>query len=93
VIQSFRNRKTLRFCRGEQIVQFRAFQDQATRRLAVLDNATSLRDLGALRSNRLEALSGDRKGQHSIRINKQWRICFRWADDGAYDVQIVDYHD
>ena len=59
----------------------------------MLDSATSLRDLAALRSNRLEALSGDRKGQHSIRINGQWRICFRWADDGAYEVEIVDYHD
>ena len=93
MIQSFRNRKTLRFFNGEQIAQFHPFRNQARRRLAVLDNATSLRDLAALRSNRLEALSGDRRGQHSIRIYRQWRICFRWADDGAYDVEIVDYHD
>ena len=52
----------------------------------------SLRDLATLRSNRLERLTGNRLGLHSIRINQQWRICFRWEDDGPYDVEIVDYH-
>ena len=58
----------------------------------MLDNASSLRDLAGLPSNRLELLSGDRAGRHSIRINRQWRICFRWGEDGPYDVEIVDYH-
>lgn len=58
----------------------------------MLDSAETLGDLAALPSNRLEALRGDRAGQYSIRINAQWRICFRWADDGPYDVEIVDYH-
>lgn len=52
----------------------------------------SLTDLGAIRGNRLEALKGDRTGQHSIRINDRWRICFSWPDGNAYDVEIVDYH-
>ena len=68
------------------------FADQATRRLTVLDNAASLQDLVALPSNMLEALSGARIGQYSIRINRRWRICFRWEDDGPYDVEVVDYH-
>ena len=69
-------------------------KDQATRRLAVLDAATSLNDLRALRSNRLEALSGDRQGQYSIRVNLQWRICFEWPDGaaGPSKVEITDYH-
>ena len=59
---------------------------------AWLDAATSLADLGAIRGNRLEALKGDRTGQHSIRINDRWRICFSWREGNAYDVEIVDYH-
>ena len=58
----------------------------------MLDSATSLEFLAAIPSNRLELLAGDRAGQHSIRINRRWRICFRWAEDGAHDVEIVDYH-
>ena len=62
-------------------------------RLSILNAATSLHDLRALPSNRLEALKGDRVGRHSIRINRQWRICFVWSDDfGPTDVEIVDYH-
>ncbi len=57
-----------------------------------MDNAAALQDLAALPSNRLEALSGDRTGQYSIRINRRWRICFRWEDDGPHDVEVVDYH-
>ena len=60
--------------------------------LTLLDNAEALGDLAALPSNRLEALQGDRAGQHSIRINAQWRICFRWTRDGPCEVEIVDYH-
>ena len=62
------------------------------RRLNDLDAAPSLQTLGSIRGYRLEALSGRRAGQYSIRINRQWRICFRWSDDGPYDVEIVDYH-
>ena len=58
----------------------------------MLDRANSLAELRVSRGNRLEALSGDRSGQYSIRINRQWRICFRWTDDGPDDVEIVDYH-
>lgn len=92
MIQSFKDRDTRRFFEGVRVARFQAFADQATRRLTVLDNADALRDLSGLRSNRLEALRGDRVGQYSIRINTQWRICFRWSDDGAHDVELVDYH-
>ncbi len=60
--------------------------------MILLDNAETLSDLAVLPSNRLEAMRGERIGQYSIRINAQWRICFRWTDDGPYDVEIVDYH-
>lgn len=92
MIQSFKDRDTRRFFGGARIARFHAFAAQAVRRLAVLDNAEELGDLAALRSNRLEMLRGDRAGQHSVRINNQWRICFRWTDDGPRDVEIVDYH-
>jgi proteic killer suppression protein len=64
----------------------------ANRKLMQLHNARGLHDLSAVPGNRLERLAGDRKGQHSIRINDQWRICFRWRDGDAYEVEIVDYH-
>ena len=64
----------------------------ARRKLRWLDAATQLRDLASPPGNRLEALSGNRAGQHSIRLNDQWRICFRWSDGGVDDVEIVDYH-
>ena len=67
-------------------------QQTARRKLRMLNNAQSLSDLRIPPANRLHALKGDRKGQHSIRINDQWRICFRWLDGHAYDVEIVDYH-
>ena len=92
MIRSFRDRKTQRFFEGQRVASFQGFADQAARRLTLLDNAEALRDLAALPSNRLESLSGDRAGQFSIRINAQWRICFRGTDDGPCDVEIVDYH-
>lgn len=92
MIRSFRSRRTRRFFEGERVHGFQGFAAQATRRLTVLESAESLRDLAELKSNRLESLSGDRIGQYSIRINRQWRLCFRWEDEGAYDVEIVDYH-
>jgi proteic killer suppression protein len=72
--------------------QWRDFKSVAVRKLDVIDAATRLDDLRSPPGNRLEALKGDRKGQWSIRINRQWRICFRWTPDGPADVEIVDYH-
>lgn len=92
MIRSFKDRKAQRFFEGQRVRDFHGFADQATRRLAFLDNAESLQDLAGLPSHRLEVLSGDRRGQYSIRINRQWRLCFCWEDDGPYDVEIVDYH-
>lgn len=92
MIQSFKDRATRRFFEGHRIPAFQGFADQAARRLVLLDSAETLRDLAALASNRLESLRGDRGGQHSIRINSQWRICFRWSDEGPCEVEIVDYH-
>ena len=92
MIRGVKYRRTERFFEGRLVRAFHGFADQATRQLTVLDNAASLGDLAALPRNRLEALSGDRAGQHSIRINRRWRVCFRWEDDGPYDVEVVDYH-
>jgi toxin HigB-1 len=94
MILSYRDKRTARFADGETVREFAAFAGQAFKRLEILDAATSLDDLRALRSNRLEALKGDRAGQFSIRINAKWRICFRWprGERGPEDVEIVDYH-
>ena len=92
MIRSFRGRETRRFFEGQRIAAFQGFARQAVRRLVLLDSAEKLGDLAALPSNRLEALRGDRAGEYSIRINAQWRICFRWTDDGPHEVEIVDYH-
>ena len=94
MIRSFRDRRTKSFYDGEYVSAFQGFAAQAERRFAILDAATSLLDLRALRSNRLEALRGDREGQYSIRINQQWRICFEWPESspGPENVEIVDYH-
>ena len=92
MIRSFKDQRTERFFGGQRAREFHGFSDQATRRLTVLDNAESLSDLAGLPSNRLKSLSGARAGEYSIRINQQWRVCFRWGTDGPYDVEIVDYH-
>jgi len=92
MIRGFKDRLTQRFFAGQRVRKFQGFADQATRRLIVLDSAESLQDLTALRSNRFESLSGNREGQCSIRINRQWRISFSWEEDGPHDVEIVDYH-
>jgi len=94
MILSYGDARTERFAKGERVKQFEPFRHQAENRLFRLETATSLVELGALGGNRLEKLSGDRKGQWNIRINDQWRICFRWADGtpGPSDVEIVDYH-
>ncbi len=72
--------------------RFRAFERAGRRKLLLLHRAISLQDLRVPPGNRLEELKGSRKGQHSIRINDQWRICFLWREGDAYDVEIVDYH-
>jgi proteic killer suppression protein len=94
MISSYRDKKTESFARGEFIKAFQGFDDQAAKRLAILNAAPDLKTLRALPSNRLEALKGDRTGQYSIRINQQWRICFEWPDgqSGPSQVEIVDYH-
>jgi len=73
-------------------VQFVNIAAVATRKLQQIDSAATLEGLRVPPGNRLEALTGDRKGRHSIRINGQWRVCFVWRSDGVYDVEIVDYH-
>ena len=94
MILGYRDKRTERFAGGQFIAAFRGFEGQATKRLAILNAAPSLGTLMALPSNRLEALRGARAGQYSIRINRQWRICFMWPEGspGPYDVEIVDYH-
>jgi proteic killer suppression protein len=92
MIRSFRSRETERIFRGGVSPTFPPdIQMRARRKLVLLDDAADLDDLRQTPGNRLEALTGDRIGQHSIRINDQWRICFVW-DGGAEDVEIVDYH-
>lgn len=91
MIKRFKDRDTESLYNRQFVRRFSGFERQALKRLRILDSATSLQVLAALPSNHLESLSGDRKGQYSIRINMQWRICFRW-DDAPYDVEIVDYH-
>lgn len=94
MIGSYRDKDTQRLAEGEKGRQWEPFRRQAEKRLRILDSATSIGDLAALNSNRLEALKGNRKGQYSIRINDQWRICFKWQKDetGPSSVEIVDYH-
>lgn len=93
MIEGFRCKKTERlFAEGKCPAQWRAFQKVAFRKLDMLNAAAVLSDLRVPPGNRLEALSGNRKGQHSFRINDQWRICFIWTDAGPTDVEIVDYH-
>jgi toxin HigB-1 len=92
MIASWRGADAERLYRGECLRRFRAFEVQARTRLRRLDAADTLQDLAAFPGNRLEALRGNRKGQYSIRVNEQWRICFRWREGKAFDVEIVDYH-
>jgi proteic killer suppression protein len=92
VIRSFRDRETEKVFRREFSRKFQRIAPVAKRKLEHIHAAATLSDLGAIPGNRLEALAGDRKGQYSIRINDQWRICFRWADTDALEVEIVDYH-
>ena len=93
MIKSFRSRETEKIWNGIRSRRLsQSIQQIARRKLRMLNNARSLDDLRIPPANRLEALRGNRKGQHSIRINDQWRICFVWMDSDAVNVEIVDYH-
>jgi proteic killer suppression protein len=92
VIQSFRSQDTEALFQYQHSKRFRSFERVALRKLLQLHAATELRILASPPGNQLEALRGDRKGQHSIRINEKWRICFVWQEGHAYSVEIVDYH-
>lgn len=93
MIKSFRDTNTERVFNRELVRKFpREIQQRAFMRLNAIDAAVRLEDLRLPPSNRLEALKGDRKGEHSVRINDQWRICFLWRDGHAAQVEIVDYH-
>ena len=92
MILSFVDRDTARLFQLERVVRFQAVERVALRKLAMLDAAVRVEDLRVPPGNRLEALHGDRAGQWSIRVNDQWRICFRWRDGNASDVELTDYH-
>lgn len=93
VIRSFRDSDTRAVAERRRVRKLpHEIQRRAQRKLMILNNAATLSDLRVPPGNRLEALSGDRVGQHSIRINDRWRICFLWSDRNAYRVEIVDYH-
>ncbi len=77
---------------GKRVARFANISAVATRKLQQIDSAATIDSLRAPPGNRLEQLKGDRRGQHSIRINDQWRVCFVWRSDGVFDVEIVDYH-
>lgn len=91
MIKSFKDSHTEKLYNRKFIKRFSGIERQAVKRLRILDSAPTLDILAALPSNRLERLKGDRQGQYSIRINDQWRVCFKW-DDAPYDVETVDYH-
>ncbi|MGH8241939.1 MAG: type II toxin-antitoxin system RelE/ParE family toxin [Steroidobacteraceae bacterium] len=92
MVRSFRSADTERLARGDRVRRFESIARVARRKLRQLEIAARLHDLRVPPGNRLEALRGDRQGQYSIRINDQWRICFRWTTAGAEDVEIVHYH-
>jgi len=92
MIKGFKDRDTKDFDTGKRVKTFEAFANVAHRKLDMIRAAVALTDLRSPPGNRLEALEGDREGQHSIRINDQYRVCFKWIDEGAEDVEITDYH-
>ncbi len=93
MVKSFRDKQTERLFNRERVKRFGSdVQRLGLRKLRMLDAATALMDLSVPPANRLERLKGDRVGQHSIRVNQQWRICFVWKAGNAYEVEIVDYH-
>ncbi len=90
----YRDKRTERFADGERVKEFHAIKSQVERRLDILEAAANRNDLMKLPSNRFEALGGDRRGQFSIRINQQWRLCFEWPDEyeKPFNIEITDYH-
>ena len=92
MIRSFRGKEAQALFEGQSSRRLQQIARIAQRKLMQLHAATQLRDLGIFPGNHLEALKGDRKGQHSIRVNDQYRICFVWSDGDAFEVEIVDYH-
>lgn len=94
MILGYRDQRTRDLAAGRRVKAFSGFERQARLKLDRLEAALTLRDVAVLPGNRFEALAGDRKGQYSIRINNQWRICFQWPDGarGPWNVEIVDYH-
>ncbi len=92
MIKTFKCKNTSKLFDDDDVKKFRGISRAARLKLEILNAAVSLNSLRVPPGNRLEQLKGDRKGQHSIRINNQWRICFVWKDENAFDVEIVDYH-
>lgn len=92
MIRTFRRKDAERLFDDQFVSRFQAVERTARRKLEALNAASSLEDQRRVPGNRLEALRGDRAGQFSIRINEQWRVCFRWVEGDAHDVEIVDYH-
>ena len=92
MIKTFKSKETAQLFDDLDVKIFRSFSKIARRKLEILNAAVALNSLKVPPGNRLEQLKGTRKGQYSIRINDQWRICFIWIEDSAFDVEIVDYH-
>jgi toxin HigB-1 len=92
MIKSFASRDSEKIFNDQRVRRFQAFEKQAQKRLMVLHAASSLDALMLNPGNKFHALSGDRKGQYAISINKQWRVCFHWKDGNAYNVEVTDYH-
>lgn len=92
MIKSYKDEKAKSIFSGFSVKQYKNFEEVARRKLRYLNNAKTLSDLRVPPGNRLEPLEGKRKGQHSIRINDQYRICFKWKDGDAYEIEITDYH-
>jgi len=92
VIRSFKTENTERLFHDERVQRWQAIENVARRKLNMVHAAARLEDLRVPPGNRLEKLGGDRKSQHSIRVNDQYRVCFEWRNGDAYDVEIVDYH-
>lgn len=92
MILTFQDADTQALYEGKRVARFANIRTVAERKLQQLDSAATLEFLRSPPGNRLEALRGDREGQHSIRINDQWRLCFVWRDGNVFDVELVDYH-